>query len=203
MQSGIAHDAELLHEVGVEVCGLVDTGTIFMLVNPTSEKEKTGGEAQINAIWSKSTLLRLLIPEEDWPESEKYTPPTLQVVGSTDQSSDRIFRQEDDEDGVEEEYSLMSTKATWGKSVTEEEEKRWKGQSTDFMFKNTYVKYDYLKFPKSFKTGDLTELVKRHMVQDVLTPFAILIMATGIEAIRQGYTEDDNLTPLLTQCLEL
>ena len=36
-----------------------------------------------------------------------------------------------------------------------------------------------------------------------MTPFAILLMATGIEAVRQGYTDTDNLTPLLTQCLEL
>ena len=71
------------------------------------------------------------------------------------------------------------------------------------MFTNTYEKYDYLKFPSCFNTGNLSDKCKRHMVQDVMTPFAILFMAVGIEAVRQGYSDDDDLSPLLTQCLEL
>ena len=41
------------------------------------------------------------------------------------------------------------------------------------------------------------------MFQDVLTPFATLFMAVGLEATRLGYKGTDNVMPLITQALEL
>ena len=70
-------------------------------------------------------------------------------------------------------------------------------------FKNVWQKYDKFSFPESFETGELSEKCKRHMAQGVLTPFATLFLATALEAVRLGYQDDDDVSLLLNQCLEI
>ena len=41
------------------------------------------------------------------------------------------------------------------------------------------------------------------MVEDVLTPFATLFLAVGLEARRLGYQDNDDVSMLLNQCLEI
>ena len=41
------------------------------------------------------------------------------------------------------------------------------------------------------------------MIQDVLTPFATLFIAVGLEATQLGYKDTDNVAPLINQALEL
>ena len=60
LQSAIAVDVNLLRSVGIDVRGLVDTGTIFMMIRPGDTHAGYGLKHQINAIWSEKSLIHCL-----------------------------------------------------------------------------------------------------------------------------------------------
>ena len=57
LQSGIAGDIRLLHEVGIAVSGAIESGTLFLMIDPGTVDEGFGAKHQIRAIWSEHSIL--------------------------------------------------------------------------------------------------------------------------------------------------
>ena len=125
LQSGIAGDVELMEAAGIPVRGLVDTGTLFMLVKPGPVGTKFGAEAQIAQLWPDT-------------KGVKHHNP-----------------------------------------------------------------YDYRTFAKCFETQKISMKAGRHVLQDILTPFATLFLATKLQAEHLKLGDEDDTTTLMHQALEL
>jgi hypothetical protein len=121
IQSGVCGDVELMNQVGIDVRGVVDSGTLLLLVNPGPADEGFGAKIQIKTIW----------PDKD-----------------------------------------------------------------------CHVPYEWKTFGKAFNAQNLTPRAKRHVVQDVLTPFALLFTAAIKRTLRDKGDERD-IMPLVQEALEL
>ena len=65
-----------------------------------------------------------------------------------------------------------------------------------------HVPYYWKTFGPAFKTQRLTDTATRHVVQDVLTPFALLF-AAAIKRALQDHVDDRDIMPLVQEALEL
>lgn len=118
LQSGVHIDVKLLEKEGIEVRGLVDTGTLMALVNPM--EEKFGAQKQVETIWGK----------------------------------------------------------------------------------NVHQKWE-IEFMAEYRMQKLNRKNQRHTMQDVLTPFAVLVKAAVIEAGVRMLDSTANIFPLMNEALEL
>ena len=121
MQSGIGGDVGLMKAAGIDVRGVVDTGTLLLLLNPRPIDAGSGAKHQIEAVWPN---------------------------------------------------------------------------------RNCHVPYDWKTFRKAFEQQRLTPKARRHVVQDVLTPFAVLFAAV-IKRVLQDRCDDRDIMPLVHEALEL
>lgn len=122
IQSGIGGDVDLMKQAGIDVRGVVDSGTLYMLVKPGPIDAGFGAGHQIDAIWPA---------------------------------------------------------------------------------KNCHQPYDYRAFGPAFNKQKLTTRTVRHVVQDVMTPFATLFKAAILQAEHLKYGENEDVMPLINEALEL
>jgi hypothetical protein len=56
IQSGVMGDVELLHQAGLEIRGIVDSGTLFLLLNPDRAEAGFGAKRQMQVLWPGSKV---------------------------------------------------------------------------------------------------------------------------------------------------
>ena len=66
-----------------------------------------------------------------------------------------------------------------------------------------HVPYHWKNMPIDFKKQDLTDETLRHVVQDVMTPFAVLFSAAIKRADYLSYDRDRDVFPIINEALEL
>ena len=202
IQSAIAKDVDILMHVGVEVRGLVDSGTVFMMVRPGTIDEGYGLKHQISAIWANCSLLGLNHTSQSVTSQSTQLAADRQVV--LEDAVSTAISQDDAPDTAPNAGLFETNKCFMDQETLRTWEERASRDNIDYKsFKNVWQKYDKFSFPESFETGELSEKCKRHMAQGVLTPFATLFLATALEAVRLGYQDDDDVSLLLNQCLEI
>lgn len=65
------------------------------------------------------------------------------------------------------------------------------------------VDYDYRSMKPDFDNESLRLSTQRHVIQDVLTPYATLFQAAILQAETLGYQETRDIFPLMNECLEI
>ena len=121
IQSGIGGDVALMQDVGIDVRGVVDSGTLFLLLKPNSVESGFGAKHQVEAIWPGETV---------------------------------------------------------------------------------HVPYDWKKMNNAYRTQRLNDVSKRHVVQDVLTPYAVLF-ASAIKRVLADQADEKDIMPFVQEALEL
>ena len=120
IQSGIANDVELFDNLGIDVYGLVDSGCLFLLIEPES------------AAYGAGRQLEVLYPG-----------------------------------------------------------------------RNSHVPYPVWQMPEDLEREHLRPKCRRHVIQDVLTPYATLYTAAIRRAARLRYRAQDDIMPLIQEALEI
>ena len=120
IQSGIGNDVKHFSKIGIPVRGVVDSGTLFLLINPDSVGY--GAEKQLLHLYPR---------------------------------------------------------------------------------KKSHVPYPWQHMPAQLDNESLDFCSKKHVVQDVLTPYAVLFEAARIRAEELNYQPDDDLMPIIQEALEL
>ena len=73
LQSRVAGDVRLLDKVGIRVQGIVDSGTIYIMVRPGPISSGAGTRHQINSVWSSETLLDQIKPVKESQDGSTQT----------------------------------------------------------------------------------------------------------------------------------